>query len=386
MQIDSESQVCARRYALVRICLRGVSGALSLAGLALLGPAGLATVLRDATSGLAWPLQVAVFFATLGVAAFLLTLPLTYYRAFVLPHRYGLSNQTTRGWLADLLKGAAIGAVLGGLSTEVLYALLRLNPDWWWVWAAIAYALLSVVLTLVAPVVILPFFFRLRPLRNHALRAAISGLAARAGAQVAEVCEINLSGKTRAANAAVVGLGLTRKIVLGDTLLDEFPPEEIEVVVAHELGHHVHRDLAKGILLGACLSVFGFGITAGVLKLAAARWHFAGVWDLGAFPALAASLGIWRAASSVTERAFTRKMEAAADAYSLELTGLGASFVASEVRLVNQNLAWLRPPRIVELLFYTHPAPWRRIAMGEAYSAQRDALGGISQVRRPSTE
>jgi STE24 endopeptidase len=181
------------------------------------------------------------------------------------------------------------------------------------------------------------------------------------------VREINLSAKTPAANAAVVGMGKTRKIVLGDTLLEEFSRDEVEVVVAHELGHHVHHDLAKGLALDAALSLPGFLLADVALHLAVRSWHFAGVWDLGAFPVLALTFGVWSAVSAPLARAHSRRVEASADAFSIALTGKGQAFVDGEIRLTNQNLAWFHPPTWLEALFYTHPAPWRRVAMGEKH-------------------
>jgi STE24 endopeptidase len=188
---------------------------------------------------------------------------------------------------------------------------------------------------------------------------------------VREVCHINLSSKTPAANAAVIGLGRTRKIVLGDTLTASFSAPEIEVVVAHELGHHVHRDIPRGIVLEAAALFVSFFVVNLALYAAASRWNFTGVWDLGLFPVLAFVVGACGSLTSVLTRAYSRHREAAADVYSLTLTGKGTAFVNSEIRLTNQNLAWLHPPAWVERLFYTHPAPWRRIAMGESFLANR---------------
>lgn len=367
LAIDPERQKLAKQYALLRLRLWAVSLTLSLCALLVLGPLGVAPDLRDVVQHLtgAWPLQVAIFFGVLGLVWALLTLPLMYYGGFVLPHRFGQSNQTLRAWAADMVKGAGVGVVLGAIAVETLYGFLRLTPLTWWIWTGIAFTLLTVVLAALAPLVIIPIFFKLRPLRDQALREAILRLAEGAGTQVASVCEIELSAKSPAANAAVIGLGRTRKIVLGDTLLSEFPSEEIEVVVAHELGHHVHRDVGKGLLADSFLAFAGFFLASLVLRAAVGQWHFSGVWDLGAFPVLAVTFGAWSAATGVLSRALSRRMERAADAFSIAITGRAEAFTNSEVRLTNQNLGWFQPPCWVENLFYTHPAPWRRVAMGE---------------------
>ncbi|MGH2444158.1 MAG: M48 family metallopeptidase [Chloroflexota bacterium] len=368
LAIDPARQVRAREYALLRLRLRGVSLILTVVVLALLGPAGWAVDLRDWTAEQTiWQLQIAEYFAILGFAAAVTQMPLLYYRGFVLAHRFGLSNQTLQAWALDLAKGAGLSAVLGAVSIEVLYGFLRLSPDTWWIWTALIFALFSVVLSALGPIVILPMFFHLKTLSDPELAAAVLRLANRAGTMVAGVREIDLSSKSSAANAAVVGLGRSRRIVLGDTLLSQFPRDEVEVVVAHELGHHVHGDLLKGLGIDAVLTICGFLVTNLLLHLAVSHWAFAGVWDLGALPILAVLLGLTGSLSGLITRAYSRHIEVSADAFSLDLTGLGRAFVNSEVRLTNQNLGVLHPPRWVELLFYTHPAPWRRIAMGTRY-------------------
>ncbi len=373
LAIDEDRQFLAIEYSRIGLRLRALSAMLSFAAILILGPFSGALALRDSVDRFTgiWQLRVLLFFAVLGIASGILELPLTYFRGFVLPHRYGLSNQSLRQWLADVAKGAAIAAVLGIGTIEVLYGLLRLAPDAWWIWSGILFTLFTVVLSALAPVLILPLFFRLKPLADPGLAAAVLALAQRARTHVASVCEINLSSKTPAANAAVIGLGATRKIVLGDTLIESFPRAEVEVVVAHELAHHVHRDVTKGLLLDSALSIAGFYLANLALHAAARHWRYAGVWDLGALPILAATLGIWGALSGVLGRWFSRRMETAADAFSLQLTDYGVAFVNSEIRLTNQNLSRLRPPLLQESLLYTHPAPWRRIAMGQQYLAAR---------------
>jgi STE24 endopeptidase len=373
LPIDAGRQRLAEEYARTRLRLRALALVLSVAALCALGPIGIAPWLRDVVGRAVgvWPLRVLLFFLTIGAAWAIVQAPMTYFAAFVLPHRYGLSNQTLHQWLADVAKGGAIGIILGSIAVETLYGFLRAAPDTWWIWTGIAYGFFTVALSALAPVILLPLFFRLEPLGDEDLSRRVLELAGKAGARVREVCRVNLSSKTPAANAAVIGLGRTRKIVLGDSLTDSFPLDEVEVIVAHELGHHVHGDVARGLGLDFVFGLAGFLVANLVLHVAKGRWHFEAIWDLGLFPVLALVLGLWGALTGVLSRGYSRRMESAADAYSLALTGQGEAFVNSEIRLTNQNLAWLCPPVWVERLFYTHPAPWRRIAMGQSYLADR---------------
>ena len=189
---------------------------------------------------------VAAITLVLGASQVLLTFPLDLVAGYVLPRRVGLLTQGLGGWLADRAKALAIGGALGLLSVQVIFALLRWSPDRWWLWAGGILAMGTVLLAAVVPIWLVPLFYRLTPLGDPALRARILGLANRMGVRAAEVAVADVSRKGRAVNAAVVGLGRTRRILVSDTLLRQFPAEEVEVVLAHELGHHARRHVAKG--------------------------------------------------------------------------------------------------------------------------------------------
>ncbi|MHB1417131.1 MAG: M48 family metalloprotease, partial [Chloroflexota bacterium] len=192
---------------------------------------------------------VGVYFLLLVVAYSILTLPMSYYRGYVLPHRFDLSTQTFGAWVKDTAKGGGLSLALGLAMVEVLYLLLQNFPTSWWLIAAAFMLVFSVLMTNLAPILILPLFYRLQPLADVELARRLEDLAARAGARVRGVYVMDMSRRTKAANAALMGLGNTRRIVLGDTLLDDYSPDEIEVVLAHELGHHAHNDIVKSIAL-----------------------------------------------------------------------------------------------------------------------------------------
>jgi STE24 endopeptidase len=216
--LDPERQQTAKEYARIRRRLMlvdlGLGAAFALAWL--LG--GASVWLRDQILDLTQqPLLVVALYAVVfgGIYA-LLDAPLSYYRGFVLPHRYGLSTQTLRAWLWDQVKEAAIGGILGLVLIEVMYALLRVSPDWWWLWTALVMLLFTVILSNLAPVLIFPLFYKFRPLDDGDLVERLTRLAERAGARVRGVYRFDMSSKTVEANAAVVGLGNTRRIILGD--------------------------------------------------------------------------------------------------------------------------------------------------------------------------
>jgi STE24 endopeptidase len=204
-------------------------------------------------------LLVALYGLVFGGLYLLVNLPLSYYQEYVLPHRYGQSNQDLRGWISDQLKGLAIGGVVGGLMLEIIYAVLRAFPATWWLWAAGILLLFSVLLANLAPILLYPLFYKFIPLgEDHAeLAERLTRLAERANTRVQGVYKFDMSRRTKSANAALAGLSSSRRIILGDTLLAEFTPDEIETVLAHELGHQVHKDIPVGIGIETIITLVG---------------------------------------------------------------------------------------------------------------------------------
>lgn len=312
---------------------------------------------------------VPLFAALFGGGYWLLNLPLAYYAGFVLPHRYGLSNQTARDWLLDQLKGIGVAAVLGLIVLEALYAALRAFPDTWWLWAAGGYLLLTVVLANLAPVILAPIFFKFVPLggEHGDLAERLIRLANRAGTRVQGVYEFDMSRRTKAANAALMGLGNTRRIVLGDTLLANFTNDEIETILAHELGHHVHRDIPTGLLLDSLLTFVGLFLVSRFMDWGILRFGFDSVGDVGALPLFLLGMGLFGLATQPVSNAYSRWRERRADAYALEATGKPLAYAESLTRLANQNLADADPEPWVEWFFYSHPALSKRITMAKGW-------------------
>src|ERR1700687_3408885 len=200
-----------------------------------------------------------------------LSLGLDYY-SFLIEHRYHLSNQRLRGWAWDQSKGFALTFLFSQTLVQMVYLLIRLQPQWWWVTGWILFMLLSVLLAHIAPVLLFPLFFRFRALADEELTARLTRMSERAGAKVRGVYEWKLSEKTKKANAALVGLGRTRRIVISDTLLATCNHDEIEAVLAHELGHHVYRHMLKGIVVQGVITFMGFWCLKLAVRWAAFDW------------------------------------------------------------------------------------------------------------------
>ncbi|PYN73552.1 MAG: peptidase M48 [Candidatus Rokuibacteriota bacterium] len=305
--------------------------------------------------------QVALVALVLGAGHGALGLPVTLIRSYWLPRRFGLLHQPLGGWLADRVKAMVIGGVLGLAALELVYALLAVTPLWWLVAAAIFIGA-QVALTAVLPVWIVPLFYRLVPLADDRLRERLLALARRAGVDAIGVFVADQSRKSRTANAAVVGLGRTRRIILFDTLLAEFPPEEIESVLAHELGHHVHGDVRRGLLVQGVLMLVTFRLAAFGLDAGGARFGLAGPADPAGLPWLALVALALGLVQLPLGNGFSRWIERQADDFALATTGNAPAFIGAMERLARLNLAERRPSRLKEIVLYSHPALERRIA------------------------
>jgi STE24 endopeptidase len=363
--IDPERQKQAKEYARIRRRLWLVdtifSAVYALAWLFL----GWSIALRDwlmSFTNNPW-LLVASFVAIFGGIYSLINLPLGYYSGFVLPHRFGQSNQTLKDWVIDQIKGLAIGAPIGLILLELLYLALRLTGDLWWLWAAIGMLVFTVLLSNLAPILIMPLFNKYVPLgeEHKELADRLLDLARRANTKVQGVFKFDMSKRTKAANAALTGIGNTRRIVLGDTLVNEFSTDEIETVLAHELGHHVHRDIPFLITFGALSTTLSLYIASLALNWAIDYFGFTSPADIAAFPALGLIFGAYGLITMPIENAVPRWREGMADDYALQSTGKNEAFASAFTRLANQNLGEVDPEKWVVLMFHSHPPLGERI-------------------------
>jgi STE24 endopeptidase len=348
-------------------------GVLLLGGLSLTGSSAGLRDLADRLTGGAGPgaghaaAAVLVFVVLLSLLNEVAALPLAFYSGFVLERQYDLSRETLRGWLGDQAKSFGIGVILASGAAELVYAFIRLSPQWWWLTAGVAFTLLVVGLTNLAPVVLLPIFYTVKPLDRDALRARLLALAERAGARVLGAYEWGLGEKTTKANAALAGLGRTRRILVSDTMLAEFSDDEIEVVLAHEIAHHVHGDIWKGIAFESALIVAGFYLASQVLHAMAGPAGLRGVDDVAGLPLLLLAAGAVSLVMVPAAHAMSLGFERSADRFALDLTKNPRAFVSAMRRLGAKNLAEEDPSKLVQWLFYSHPPVRERIASAQAF-------------------
>ncbi len=365
--LDIKRQELAKKYA--RLMRR-----LSFVELALVGALLLVFVFGGVSARMSYflsfpqPWASALYFVILAVGLGIIIMPLTYYQGFILPRRYGLSNQKLGAWLTDRAKASALGFLLGLAVVILLYWLLDRFPDIWWLWAGILLLLLSLLLTWLTPTLLLPIFFKLEPLDDVELKQRLMNLAKRAQAQIVGMFTMDLSSKGTTANAMLAGLGKTRSIILSDTLLQQYTAEEVEVILAHELGHHIHRDIPKFIAVQAAVVLLAFYLSGLVLRASLVPFGFQGIADVAAFPLLFLSLAAFGLIVTPLINAYSRYVEASADEAALELTANPRAFVTAMTRLTDQNLTVADPSRWVEILFYDHPPYTKRVDLAHRYN------------------
>jgi STE24 endopeptidase len=374
--IDVESQKKAKQYSRLQRRLMVIEIVFSLifilAWLIFGWSKELKAILNEYTNN-EW-LLVAIFGMLFGGFYYLLSLPLSYYEGFIIPHRFDLSTQTMNGWILDQGKILIIGGILGGLMLEIVYAFLRLFPDWWWLGAGIILLIFNVILANLTPLIIFPIFYKFVPLENEfkELSKRLIKLADQAGAHVQGVFKFDMSRRTKLANAGLTGLGNTRRIILGDTLLNEFSEEEIETVLAHELGHHVHNDIPLEMIVGSAITMIGLYLSGLGLKAATAFWGYNGPGDIASLPLFLLVIGFYGLVTMPLGNAFSRWRERLADEYALQLTGNNSAYVSALIRLANQNLAEIDPAPWEEFLLHSHPALGKRIALAKTWTGRKN--------------
>ncbi len=362
----------AKRYARRRYVLFFAHLAVGVAFLAAMIAGGSPALARWARemAGLDRFLTVLFFyFAAFSLVYLAVTLPLTFYGEYALEHEFGLSTQTLGRWAARRLKKWAFSFAVAAPLVLGFYWIIRRWPERWWLPAAVAWLLVSYVFARLAPRVVLPLFYKLQLIGDEALAARLAALASKAGIRLTGACRIDLSRETRKANAAVIGLGSSRRVVLGDTLLEKFTQDEIASVFAHELGHIVHGDLAKGFVLAAALATGSLYAGSLVLARAAAALGIAAVGPDPAsraanpetLPILIAIFAVIQLGVMPFEKWYSRWREQKSDEYALRATGDRESFILAMKKLGAMNLADVNPSRLAEIFLFSHPPISRRI-------------------------
>jgi len=302
-----------------------------------------------------------LFIFSIGIITSILFAPVNFYTGFYLEHKYKLSNQTFSKWLWENFKSSLVSLAIGIPILLVFYFTMNQFGDLWWLPFAVVMFFVSVVLAQIFPVLILPIFYKLTPIDNDELKTKIGALASNAGIKIENIYKFDMSKNTKKANAAFTGLGKTKRIILGDTLIDNYSNEEIETVIAHELGHYKKRHIVKNIVFGTVTSFLTLFIIAYLYEKSLSWFGFTSITQVAALPLLA----LWSMLIGVVQmplgNILSRKFEYEADEYAINSTQKPEEFIHTLEKLTEQNLGDKEPHPFVEWFFYSHPSIKNRI-------------------------
>ena len=360
----------SKKYNNIKLTVSIVNGILTFLLLLLFVWGGYSKQLVNYISGLTNNSYVILilYVVVLSVLFTIIFFPLSYYSEYYLEHKFKLSNQTFFGWLWENTKETLVGAVIGIPLLLAFYYVLNTFGDLWWLPFAILLFFVSVVLAKIVPVFILPLFYKIKPIENDDLKEKIIKLSKDANMKIENIFQFNMSKNTKKANAAFTGLGKTKKILLGDTLLDEFTNDEIETVIAHELGHYKHKHIIKNLIIGTLSSFITLYLLALLYSNSLSWFGFKNIYDIAALPILA----LWGMLLGILQAPLTnilsRKFEYEADEYSVKVTNKPEVFIGTLEKLNEQNLGDKEPHPFVEWFFYSHPSIKKRIAYIQSIS------------------
>lgn len=303
-----------------------------------------------------------IFVFLTGLAGSVLFFPVNYYSEFYLEHKYNLSNQSFKGWIWENLKGVMVSGAVGIPLLLIFYYVMNRFGAHWWLPFAIILFLFSVVLARIVPVIILPLFYKLTPLEDEDLKQRLEGLARNAGLRLKNIFKFNMSKNTKKANAAFTGLGKSKRILLGDTLLENYSADEIETVIAHELGHYKYKHIVKNIIIGTVTSFLTLFLMAVLYEASISWFGFNVITQIAALPLLSLWAMLIGLIQTPASSAISRKYEYQADEYAVRTTLKPSAFKRTLEKLNEQNLGDKEPHPLVEWFFYSHPSIKKRIA------------------------
>lgn len=302
-----------------------------------------------------------IYTVTAAILFSIIFFPLNFYSSYILEHKYELSNQKISGWLVEGAKGILISSLIGIPLLILFYYLLITFENLWWLPFAITLFLVSVVLARIIPVFILPLFYKIIPYENNSLKERISKLSEDAGIKLENIYTFNMSKNTKKANAAFTGIGKSKRIILGDTLIENYSDEEVESVIAHELGHYKHKHITKNIIQGTINSFLTLFLIAYLYQISIAWFGFESITEIAALPLLTLWGMLIGLIQTPLSSFISRKYEYEADRYAVTVTGTSENLISSLNKLTDQNLGDKNPHPFVEWYFYSHPSVEKRV-------------------------
>jgi len=315
-------------------------------------------------------MQFIMFITVLGLSASALTLPIDFYSGYILEHRFELSNQTIGKWIVEKLKGSAVSLTIGLPVALAFYFFLRASGDYWWIWFSTFIFFTSVFLARIAPIVIFPIFYKFRDLENDEIKEKITGLLEKHDINIKGIFSFNMSKDTKKANAGFTGIGKSKRIILSDTLIQDFTADEIAVIFAHEMGHYSHRHILKNLVQSTVIIFTSFYLCGTAYEMTLNKMGFTAVHDIAAIPILFFFLTIFGLVTMPFTNMISRRYEVQADAYAIDATGDRESFISSMEKLAEINLADRDPHPMNEFFFYSHPSIKKRVEFAKSYKGE----------------
>lgn len=354
----------SKRYNNLKIGLGVLEGVLTFGISLVFVTSGLSRVLAEEAANYLSGIygSFILFVLAAGLCLGILLFPLGFYKDFYLEHKYNLSNQSFLRWISEDLKGIGVSLVIGiPLLLAFYYTIIHFGNLWWLPFAVLLFVV-SVILARVVPVFILPLFYKIIPVDDKELRDRISRLAEDAGIKVENIYKFDMSKNTRKANAAFTGIGKSKRILLGDTLVENYSYDEIETVIAHELGHYRKKHIIKNIIIGTVSSFLTLFIIANLYSVSLRWFGFDNITEIAALPLLTLWAMLVGLVQSPITNIISRRFEYQADEYAITATGKADAFKSTLEKLTEQNLGDKDPHPFIEWFFYSHPSIKNRIA------------------------
>ena len=302
-----------------------------------------------------------IFLGIVGIGESIINFPLNFYSGYILEHKYDLSNQTISKYFLEKLKGMLLGLVIGIPIMFAFYYILSEFGENWWLVLGIFMFVVSVIIGRLAPTLIMPLFYKFKPIENEGIKNRILELCKKTGVKIQGIFTFDMSKNTKKANAAFTGMGKSRRIILGDTLMNNFSESEIETVFAHEVGHYTKRHILKMMAVSTIMTFLGLYITAKLYEASLGYFGFTSVSDIAALPLLFLYLSLYGLLTTTISNIQSRKFEWEADTFALQTTKDKGAFISAMEKLADQNLADKTPNKIIEYLFHSHPSLEKRI-------------------------
>jgi len=366
--LSKERQLQAKRYEKEKRLLGIISMVLSLIILLAFYFSGLSAWLANLSIGNSIIWTFLIYVAMFQIILVFFGFPLNFYSSYIHEHKWNFSNHTVKSWLWEQVKAFFVGLILMFILLGLLLWIMVLSPQNWWIIAGLAFAFVSIILATLFPVVILPIFNKYTPVENRELTDALERILSEAGLRSSGFFKEDMSRQTKKENAFLAGLGKTRRVVLGDNLMESMSIPEIESIIAHEVGHYRNKHIWKNIVIGTLEGVVVFFMLNWAMKSVFIQFLSSTKWNLTLFPIFAIFAGgisslLFGPLSNAISRYFERK----ADRYALETIQDKKAFMTAMAGLADRNLSNAYPEWWVKLLHYSHPPIGERLTMAENY-------------------